>query len=253
MMQDSPFRVIKVAFLVCLVCSVAVSLPAVLLKERQDFNKKIDRQKNILFAAGLLSTEDSVRPEDVQKIYGKIVTTYVDTVTGQEISMEEIASQGMGERITLSPEEGSGQQRTFYRKLLLYKVVEQQKVTAYIIPIEGKGLWSTMMGYIALSSDLQSVKGITFYQHGETPGLGGEIDNLKWKLQWGGKKIYDEQGQVRLSVEKGGDAKGEFGVDGLSGATITSNGVDFMVKFWLGDRAYGRYLRNQVLGNAPSL
>ena len=116
----------------------------------------------------------------------------------------------------------------------------------YVFLLWGNGLWSTMYGYLALETDLQTVKGITFYQHGETPGLGGEIDNPVWQARWVGKKVYNEAGQAALTVTKGGQAKDlNHQVDGISGATITSVAVGYTALTWLGEEGYGNFIKNE--------
>ena len=97
-----------------------------------------------------------------------------------------------------------------------------------IMPIEGKGLWSTLYGFLSLDADMNTVRGITFYKHGETPGLGGEVDNPNWKALWNERQAFDADGSVEISVIKGraGPASEDpHRVDGLSGATLTSKGV----------------------------
>nr|WP_293275380.1 NADH:ubiquinone reductase (Na(+)-transporting) subunit C [Nannocystis sp.] len=128
---------------------------------------------------------------------------------------------------------------------LVYHVLKDGKTDTLILPIEGYGLWSVLYGYLAVDKDANTIKGITFYAHAETPGLGGEVDNPKWKALWPGRKIYDDKGQPALSVIKGnaGDPKTDpHHVDGLSGATITSNGVSNLMKFWFGKDGFGPYM-----------
>ena len=100
-----------------------------------------------------------------------------------------------------------------------------------------------MKGYLALEPDLKTIIGLEFFDHKETPGLGGEIDNPKWKSIWKGKEIYSDSGDILISVIKGSVDKSstlaKYQVDGLSGATITSNGVTNLLSFWLGDMGYG--------------
>ena len=127
----------------------------------------------------------------------------------------------------------------------IYQVLKDGEVEQIILPIEGKGLWSTLYGFIALDADTTTIRGITFYQHGETPGLGGEVDNPVWKARWAGRKAYDEHGNVKISVIKGKAGSPEtdpYHVDGLSGATITSRGVNHLVQFWLGENGFGPFL-----------
>jgi Na+-transporting NADH:ubiquinone oxidoreductase subunit C len=125
----------------------------------------------------------------------------------------------------------------------VYLVKKDGKLDQVILPIDGKGLWGSLYGFLALSDDLNSVRGITFYEHAETPGLGGEIDNPTWQAKWGGKKVYDKEGSVQLSLAKGvADQNNPHQVDGLSGATLTANGVTDLVQYWLGDDAFKKFL-----------
>ena len=122
-------------------------------------------------------------------------------------------------------------------------------------PIFGKGLWGTLYGYLALRSDLETIQGITFYQHKETPGLGGEVDNPSWKAQWEGVKLFDEEGAPAALVFKGpAPSDNPFAVDGLSGATITSRGVTNLIRYWASEDGYGPYLRKLAdeLGVEPA-
>jgi Na+-transporting NADH:ubiquinone oxidoreductase subunit C len=131
--------------------------------------------------------------------------------------------------------------------------VKDGELEALIVPISGQGLWSTLYGYIALAPDTNTIRGITFYQHAETPGLGGEVDNPRWKALWVGRKAFDKNGRPAITVKKGraGPADTDpYNVDGLSGATITSRGVGNLVRFWLGDDGFGPYLKTQRAGGS---
>jgi Na+-transporting NADH:ubiquinone oxidoreductase subunit C len=129
----------------------------------------------------------------------------------------------------------------------VYLVQSERRVEQVILPISGLGLWSTLHGFVALDAgDLTTIKGLVFYEHAETPGLGGEVDNPAWKALWKGKQAFDETGRVRIEVIKGQvdparpDAR--YQVDGLSGATLTSRGVEYMLHFWLGANGFGPFL-----------
>jgi Na+-transporting NADH:ubiquinone oxidoreductase subunit C len=147
----------------------------------------------------------------------------------------------------LSAEENLAGIRFLPKVLTIYSVQEAGKVSRWILPIAGKGLWSTMYGFIALDADLKTVRGLTFYEHGETPGLGGEVDNPSWKAQWNGKVAFDDAGAYLLKVIKGKvDMNGPEAlhqIDGLSGSTLTTRGVDNTIHFWLGDQGYGHWLK----------
>jgi Na+-transporting NADH:ubiquinone oxidoreductase subunit C len=128
----------------------------------------------------------------------------------------------------------------------IYFSTKDNEIDKLILPIRGYGLWGTLYGYISIENDFNTVSGIEFYEHKETPGLGAEVDNPKWKSQWKGKKIYKED-EVSLAVIKGkvdkSDTDASYKIDGLSGATITSRGVSNMVAYWFGESGYSSMLR----------
>ena len=128
----------------------------------------------------------------------------------------------------------------------VYMVEQDGQIEALILPVRGYGLWSTLHGFVALKSDLNTVVGLGFYQHAETPGLGGEVDNPKWKALWPGKTLFDDAGKPIIEIVKGGvdpsSAQAGHQVDALAGATLTSNGVDHLLQFWLGEQGFGPYL-----------
>ncbi len=130
--------------------------------------------------------------------------------------------------------------------MLVYFIKEGEEINKIILPVYGKGLWSTMYAFLALDKDFKTVTGVTFYEHGETPGLGGEIENPRWNTLWKGKKAFDENNNVQLEIIKGvvdrNRPEANYQIDGLSGATITARGVDKMIKFWLGDYGYTPFL-----------
>jgi Na+-transporting NADH:ubiquinone oxidoreductase subunit C len=130
---------------------------------------------------------------------------------------------------------------------LVYEMKDEDELKLLILPIEGKGLWSTLYGFIALDADLETIKGITFYEHKETPGLGGEVDNPKWKALWVGRRAFGDDLEPKIAVihgKAGSPQQDPYQVDGLSGATMTSRGVTHLVQFWLGDEGFGPYLKN---------
>jgi len=125
----------------------------------------------------------------------------------------------------------------------VYLVTDNDTVRRVILPIRGKGLWSTLYGYIAIEGDMSTVSGISFYEHGETPGLGGEIENRRWQSGWQGKKIYNQSNEESLVVgQKKGQEEAIHHVDGLSGATLTIQGVDDIITFWFGEHGFKPFL-----------
>lgn len=263
MQKDSVIGTVLVAAVLCIVCSVLVSGAAVLLKDRQDANRILDVKKNLLLASGLLK-ERSPSKEKIEEVFSTISVEVIDLSTGEikeDIDPEVFDQQKARSnpktsiQIESSNDIADIKKRSQFAKV--YKYVKNDEIQMYILPVYGKGLWSTMYGFLALASDLQTIKGIGFYQHGETPGLGGEIENTNWQKQWVGKKVYDEDLKdvefqvVKGSVDSGSD-KSKYQVDGLSGATITSNGVTNMMRYWLGPDGFGPYIKNQKSGAAAS-
>ncbi|TWT98100.1 Na(+)-translocating NADH-quinone reductase subunit C [Botrimarina colliarenosi] len=240
-----------VAAVLCIVCSVLVAGAAVILKPAQEANKLVFKQKNALMAAGLV--EGDASPDAVKKVFADSVEKQlVDISTGEVVTADDVKfkiddydpSQAakdpkLGEPVSPPAALPGIQKREPYT--FVYEITKDGKPDGFIFPIYGKGLWSTLRGYLAIEADGQTVRGITFYEHAETPGLGGEVDNPGWKALWDDKKVYGEDGKVELGVVKG-QGSDEYSVDGLSGATITSRGVDNMVKYWLGPEGFGKYI-----------
>ena len=242
MSRDSTTKILGVAFLLCLVCSILVSAAAVGLSDQQARNKAQDKKKNILQAAGLYQEG---RP--VEEQFTKIEPRIVDLQTGAFSSdfnpatfdsRAAVREPETSHRIPSALDKAGIKVRSRYKDV--YLVMQDGQLQQLILPVHGKGLWSTMYGFISLDKDLTTVKGFAFYEHGETPGLGGEIDNPNWKKQWPGKKIYDETGDVRIEVLKGTVDK----ADGLAGATLTARGVGNLLKYWMGEDGYKPFLEN---------
>ena len=247
--NDNIVKTIGVATLLCLVCSIIVAVSATALKPKQIENKLLDKKTNILLVAGL--TDDS---KSVDERFAKIESIVIDMNSGavqQDIdgnAYDQRKASRDPERSMVLPREQDVaviKRRANLANVYLFK--ENDELKKIILPIKGYGLWSTMYGFLALESDAKTVSGITFYEHGETPGLGGEIENKKWQDSWQGKQAIDADGQVALEVIKGSvtDATpdAESKVDGLAGATLTSKGVSNTIAFWLGDNGFGPYLK----------
>ena len=251
MRQYSNAYIIGFATAVCLVCSIVVSTSAVALRERQDRNKVLDRQTKVLVVAGLLDEGQKATPEEVEELFdNNIVSKIVDLESGEydvDADTGDYDQRKATKDPALSreaPSNTAGLTR-LPEKALVYQRVENEEVLSIILPVEGKGLWSTLYGFIALAPDTTTIEGITFYEHGETPGLGGEVDNPSWKALWPGRKAFDEDWNPAIEVIKGVAGPVEedpYSVDGLSGSTLTSRGVTNLVQFWLGENGFEPYL-----------
>jgi Na+-transporting NADH:ubiquinone oxidoreductase subunit C len=254
--KDSLGRVLGVALALCVVCSVIVSTAAVILKPQQEANKTRDLKRNILMAAGLFDASQSV--EDQFKM---VTTRVVDLNTGEyrdDIDPltydQRAAAKNAATSTKLSGEEDIAKIQRRENMSLVYLVNNDSgDLDKVILPIRGYGLWSTLYGFVALDSDANTIAGLGFYEHGETPGLGGEVDNPRWKAIWEGKKTYRD-GDVAISVIKGAvntdSPASDWQVDGLSGATLTSRGVHNLVQYWLGSDGFEPYLDNLRKGDA---
>jgi Na+-transporting NADH:ubiquinone oxidoreductase subunit C len=197
------------ATVVCLICSLLLSATASSLKQKQDFNVELDRKMNVLKAFGV-----DIRPGGKALPAADVATYFEKNIS--EIILDGASGQPV-EGLTsakVSPKEIA--ERT---KLPLYVWKDEGAVMKYAFPVSGKGLWSTIYGYLALEKDLATIRGVTFYRHGETPGLGGECE----KIFGGGDRVPFEvvKGKVSDKYPQGND----HAVDGISGATITGNGI----------------------------
>lgn len=254
---NSTRYIVIFAIIVCVVCSVMVSSAAVLLKSRQRANAVIDKQRNVLQVAGLIEPGQALNSQEIQSLFDerveiKLIDTSTDQPAGDAAGIDPSTydqRRAAGDPATSTEAEPNPAAVSRVPKyLLLYEIypsAERERPDLYVLPIEGLGLWGTLYGFLALDHDASTVRGITYYSHKETPGLGGEVDNPLWKAKWPGRKAFGEDGSPAIRVIKGAAGPADTDphhIDGLSGATITSNGVTFMLNFWLGDQGFGPYL-----------
>jgi Na+-transporting NADH:ubiquinone oxidoreductase subunit C len=257
MSNDSTSKTIIVTLGVCLVCSILVSTAAVTLKNIQDENKKIDRLENILKAGDLFSDpsrieeifNNNIQVDIVDLSKGSVLdeAEYNDDLNPEDFDIKSIAKHP-DYSIPIPSKEDIARIKRKPRFMPVYKVRDGDRFVKLIFPVFGQGLWSRMYGLIALDKDLQTIHGFTFYEHGETPGLGGEVDNPGWKKQWIGKHAFDRDGQVKITVLKGKvdplDPSAKYQIDGLSGSTLTTRGIDNTIKYWLGNQGYGPFIQS---------
>ena len=253
--NDSISKTFGVALALCVVCAVVVSSAAVILRPTQEVNKLLDLKTNILASAGLLQEGVSIETQ-----FEQISTRVVDLQTGRFTDAVDAASYDQRKAskdpamsVALDPKQDPAKIKRRANYATVYLVEGEQGIEKIILPVKGYGLWSTLYGFLALEADLQTVAGIGFYEHTETPGLGGEVDNPKWKAGWIGKQAYN-QGEVVINVLKGkadmSRAGSESQIDGLAGATLTTRGVDNLVRYWLGDEGFRPLINYLKAGEA---
>lgn len=279
--KDSISNTFIVAGALCIVCSLLVSMTAVGLRSKQKQNVVLDKKKNILLVAGFSKEEvDAMKPSKIESFFDgtdeelEIEDIVINLSTGEKASEEELEpvleeanATGIAdfdqEKIDSATIEGRDSENQLSRKINpnriglktvenyshVYVVKNKKKGTVdrYVFPVKGKGLWSTLFGYLAVNSSFERIEGLTFYQHAETPGLGGEVDNPNWKKMWEGLQIYTESGELADQYVTKGPAPEDnpHAVDGLSGATITSKGVSSLVRYWLGEDGFGEFIKKR--------
>lgn len=253
MSKESTGKTLVVAGVLSVVCSIALAATVTLLKPIQEENKALEKQRKILAAAAILPEGEGNKAQ-VNQEFAKLQRYLVDLNTGEftQIKLDDPYDQRKAfkeadKSIALTPEQDVASIRRRANKADIYVMRDDAgKVQKMVLPISGYGLWSTLYGYLVLQNDANTVVGITFVEQAETPGLGGEVDNPKWKALWVNKQVYDADGQAKLRLIKGNvdPSKPEaiHEVDALSGATLTSNGVSNLVKFWMGDMGFKKFL-----------
>ncbi len=208
--RDSISNTLFVAIGLSLICSILVASAAIVLKPVQLKNQEEYRQRIILEVAGLMTPGATIA-----ELFATVEPANVDLANGESVEV--------------------------------YLAKDAGKVQQIILPISGPGLWSTMRGYISVAPDGNTVKGIRFYEHAETPGLGDQIDKADWRKLWVDKKLYGDDGTPRIEVVRGfvqrdANPDAAYQVDGLAGATLTGNGVTKLVRHWAGPEGFGPYL-----------
>jgi len=250
--NEDPRKLLTVAIALCLVCSLAVSSAAVLLRPLQEKNAALAIKRNILQVAELLDPEGEPDP-DIEGLFAERVETRIlDLASGELTDLDPAgfdqrrAARDPDTSIAIPPQQDIARIRSRAKYAPVYLIRQQDQVRRIVLPVHGSGLWSTMYGLLALDGDGRTIKGMTFYEQGETAGLGAEIENPRWLAQWRGKLVVDEQGEVRFELVKGGVDAGSpdarYQVDGLAGATLTADGVTHMMRYWLSENGFGPFL-----------
>ena len=268
-MARSNGYILGFATAVCVVCSVVVSGAALSLKDQQLKNAELDLRKNVVSVSGLTEPGQTITEADVKKFYqdssvtdksaNRVEPGYIELTTGTITDADTAKAAIKADKATCKERtkkeltDNPAKIACLPKYKAVYTVYQNDEVSRIILDVEGKGLWSTLKGFLAMGTDGKTIQGLTFYSHAETPGLGGEIDNPVWKKKWVGEQAF-KNGSPDITIVKGtapqGDKAAQDGkIDGLSGATLTSNGVQYLVNFWLGPKGYGPYLSSVSKGS----
>lgn len=260
--KESMRHTLRVAFLVCLVCSLVVAGAALGLKPAQLVNSQLNKQRSILSIAAE-APEDAPAAE-VQRLFKeRIQARIVDLDEGRFSDAQDPATYDSAKALQdatlsrdLTAEEDIASIHRRERYATVYTVEEGGQIKTLILPVRGYGLWSTLYGFVALKNDLKTIVGLGFYQQAETAGLGGEVDNPRWKALWPGKLAFNDAGEPDIHILKGNvdasNPNAAHQVDGLAGATLTSKGVQHMLDFWLGQHGFGPFLNTLRQGGAKT-
>lgn len=252
MPNDSPLKAVIVTLTVCLIASILVAGSAVLLRPAQEVNKERERLARIREIAALLpGVEETIPIGDSIRVESRVVDLatgrYARSIDPADFDQRR-AAKDPALSVAIPPDRDLAQIGRRAAFAVVYLVREEERLRAVILPVHGRGFASMLYGYLGLSGDLGTVIGLSFYEHGETPGLGALIDDPQWRSQWQGKKVWAGAGIPGIGVAEGpvasGSPEADHLVDGLTGATWTSRGVTNLLRFWLGSDGFGPYLRS---------
>jgi len=249
MSNDSIFKTFLVAFLLCVVCSVLVCLAAIVRIDKEAYNKQLEIRKTVLAAGGFQQQIDDGGNID-ELFTTNMELKLVDLATGEFTTAVDVATYNQRDAVEnpeLSVKIPTDLDLAGIGTRAKYAAVYVDKSGAVILPIRGAGMWGPMYAYISVAPDGTTIKGLTFYQHAETPGLGAEIDNPNWKKQWPNKQIFNSSGKLAIKVVKKGKYNPNAGdavstIDGLAGASVTGSKVNAIVRYWFGEHGYAPFL-----------
>jgi Na+-transporting NADH:ubiquinone oxidoreductase subunit C len=248
---DSVPKTMAVAVTLCLIASMIVSAAAVALRPTQEINALKDKQANILQVAGIYDPEIDVL-EAFEAFEPRIVELSTGTFSDafDVATFDDLAAASDPETSIALEDDPAGIVRKAQFVTVYLLRDDAGEIDKLILPIHGYGLWSTLYGFIALEENGNDIFGLQFYDQAETPGLGAEVDNPRWRALWNGKRLSDDDGTLQISVSKVVPAAGkDFHIDALAGATLTTNGVNNLVRFWMGEAGFGPFLDNLKAGD----
>jgi Na+-transporting NADH:ubiquinone oxidoreductase subunit C len=239
---ETTTRTLAVAGGVAFVCAIMVATAVSVLRPYQLAHASIERNRTILRTASLIESDASVSDLGVVAEYVKLEPRLVDFATGRFTDAADAATydyeSALGDEEALLPIPESADIARIGAKPRLMPLYFSPDTGRVILPFFGRGMWSTISGYLSLESDLNTISGIEVYSHGETAGIGDRIENREWLAGWRGKLVYGPSGELALRI---GDpnAAPEHRIDAITGATLTVNGVGRGVLFWLGPDGFG--------------
>jgi Na+-transporting NADH:ubiquinone oxidoreductase subunit C len=231
--QQSNTYIIVYSAVLTIILGLLLSGSAQLLGPWQQEAIALDKKKQILGA--VISAEEiaAMSPEQVNAFYSSRISSTVVDITGKEIATEGVTA----EKVEIAKDYKKPAEERAYPVFIYHAEGKPEAVESYIFPLYGAGLWDAIWGYVALETDMNTIGGITLAHAGETPGLGARITEAGVQARYVGKKIFDESGELVTVIMQKGEGKDYTAdahkVDGMSGATITGNGVNSMLKSYM--------------------
>lgn len=259
-MQETPLRALLVLLAVALICSVLVSVSAVVLRPIQAANERIERYRHIVALTGLTEAGESLDDAQIEAAIEQLEVRVVELDSGRfaalapdQVDARRAASDPeMSVPIPADADLARIGRRSRYQVVYLVFAGNGDELSRVILPVHGQGMWSTLYGMVALEADLNTIAAVTFYEQEETAGLGDQIEDPAWQARWVGRRIYNRAGEFRFRVASGpvedDSPAATHEVDGLSGATITGNAVTALMEFWFGPFGYGPLLEQLAAG-----
>ena len=250
-MQQSNTYIIVYSAVLTIILGLLLSGSAQVLGPWQQEAIALDKKKQILGA--VISAEEiaAMSPEDVNAFYSSRISSTVVDITGKEVTTEGVSA----EKVEIAKDYKKAAEERAYPIFIYHAEGKPDQVESYIFPMYGAGLWDAIWGYLALDTDLNTIKGITLAHAAETPGLGARITEAKVQGRYVNKKIFDESGSlVTVMMQKGENkdySSDPHKVDGMSGATITGNGVNNMLKAYMG--CYEAYIKAKSASKAVAV
>jgi Na+-transporting NADH:ubiquinone oxidoreductase subunit C len=235
--KESPAWVLGFAATIALGCSLIVATTVYWLRPIQAAFSAVEYNRVILAAAGLVEPGIELSDREVVDRFLDLDTRIVDLETQSYTNAVDPLTYDY--RAAASVE---GRPR--YMPVYILELDGQTE--RIVLPVFGRGMWSTIYGAVTLRGDFRTIAGVLFYEHGETPGIGDRIENPAWLAQWRGKQIFDDAGEVCFNI--GGREIGPCNIDGITGATVTVSSIDDMIRDWFGPNGYGPYLRRLAAG-----
>lgn len=258
--NDSPVKAILVVTITALVCSILVSAAAVFLQPLQKAYADIERIRYIVQLSGLVDNEADLSEFAIVSAYQDVSLRLIDLESDSfddsidPQSFEDPTTRDeLQELVPIPTEQDIAGLQSRPRWITVYLVETDTSLQRMIFPIYGQGMWSTISGYLATEGDLNTIAEVVFYDHAETAGIGDRIMRPDWLAGWRGKKLYDERGQLQFNIgtANADSAESDYRVDGITGATITVNGVANMVHYWFGAHGYAPLISQYMAERDP--